>query len=130
MRITPGQQRILGEAADFLRTRQPRTGVTVQGLVVRLHRSSAFGPGDVVVEGIDDDSGTTRRYRLELTEEDYRVAVRAHWNGLQVTVTGDREERGTHLHLRRLTSFSVIPGLTTKKKAVFLRCGITMKTPR
>lgn len=111
LRITPGQQRILGEAADFLRTRQPRTGVTVQGLVVRLHRSSAFGPGEVVIEGIDDDSAATRRYRLELTEEDYHDAVRAHRNGLQVSVTGDREERGTHLHLRRLASFSVIPGL-------------------
>jgi hypothetical protein len=111
LRITPGQQRILGEAADFLRTRQPRAGVTVQGLVVRLHRSGALGPGEVVIEGIDDDSATTRRYRLELTEDDYHDALRAHRNGLQVSVTGDREERGTHLHLRRLTSFSVIPGL-------------------
>ena len=87
LRITPGQQRILGEAADLLRTRQPRAGVTIQGLVVRLHRSSAFGPGEAVIEGI------------------------AHRNGLQVSVTGNREERGTHLHLRRLTAFSVIPGL-------------------
>ena len=111
LRITPGQQRIIGEAADFLRARQPRIGVTVQGLVVRLHRSGAFGSGEVVVEGIDDDSGTTRRYRLELTEGDYNDAVRAHRNGLQVSVTGNREERGTHLHLRQITSFSVIPGL-------------------
>jgi hypothetical protein len=111
LRITPGQQRILGEAADFLRTRQPRSGVTVQGLVVRLHRSGGFGPGEVVVEGIDDDSGTTRRYRMELAEDDYLDALRAHRNGLQVTVSGDREDRGTHLHLRRLMSFSVIPGL-------------------
>jgi hypothetical protein len=111
LRVTPGQQRVLGEAADFLRTRQPRSGVTVQGLVVRLHRSGAFGPGEVVVEGVDDDSGTTRRYRMELPEDDYNDALRAHRNGLQVSVTGDREERGTHLHLRRLTAFSVIPGL-------------------
>jgi hypothetical protein len=111
LRVTPGPQRVLGEAADFLRTRQPRSGVTVQGLVVRLHRSGAFGPGEVVVEGIDDDSGTTRRYRMELAEDDYNDALRAHRNGLQVSVTGDREERGTHLHLRRLTAFSVIPGL-------------------
>jgi hypothetical protein len=116
LRITPGQQRILGEAADFLRTRQPRTGVTVHGLVVRLHRSGALGPGEVVIEGIDDDSATTRRYRLELTEDDYHDALRAHRNGLQVSVTGDREERGTHLHLRRLTSFSVIPGLDCEEE--------------
>jgi hypothetical protein len=118
LRITPGQQRILGEAADFLRTRQPRAGVTVQGLVVRLHRSGAFGPGDVVIEGIDDDSGSTRRYRLELTEDDYNDAVRAHRNGLKVSVTGDREERGTHLHMRRLTSFSVMPGLEYEDEAL------------
>jgi hypothetical protein len=111
LQITPGQQRILGEASEFLRTRQPRTGVTVQGLVVRLHRSRASGPGEVVVSGIDDDSGATRRYRVELAEADYNDAVRAHSNGLQVSVTGDREERGTHLHLRRLTSFSVMPGM-------------------
>lgn len=119
LRVTPGQQRILGEAADFLRTRQPRSGVTVQGLVVRLHRSNAYGPGDVVVEGIDDDSGTTRRYRMELTAGDYIDALRAHQNGLQVSVTGDREERGTHLHLRRLTSFSVIPGLEYEGESDF-----------
>lgn len=111
LRVTPGQQRIIGEAADFLRTRQPRAGVTVQGLVVRLHRSGAFGPGDVVIAGIDDDSGTIRRYRAELAEEDYNDAVRAHSKGLQVSVTGDREERGTYLRLRGLTSFSIMPGL-------------------
>jgi hypothetical protein len=111
LKVTPGQQRILGEASDFLRTRQPRSGVTVQGLVVRLHRSGAFGPGEIVIEGIDDDSGAMRRYRLEVGEDDYNDAVRAHRNGLQVVVTGDREERGTHLHLRRVRSFSVIPGL-------------------
>lgn len=111
LRMTPGQQRILGEAADFLRTRQPRSGVTIQGLVVRLHRAGKLGSGEVVIEGVDDDSGTTRRYRMELAEDDYNDAVRAHRNGLQVSATGDREERGTHLHMRRLTSFSVIPGL-------------------
>jgi hypothetical protein len=111
LRVTPGQQRILGEAADFLRTRQPRSGVTIQGLVVRLHRAGAFGSGEVVIEGIDDDSRTTRRYRAELGEEDYNRAAQAHLRGLRVSMTGDREERGTHLQLRRLTSFSVIPGL-------------------
>jgi hypothetical protein len=112
LRVTPGQQRILGEASDFLRARQPRTGVTVNGLVVRLYRrSGAFGPGQASIEGIDDDSGTKRRYRVELGENDYNKAVWAHRNGLQVSVTGDRIERGTHLHLRHLTHFSVIPGM-------------------
>lgn len=114
LQVTPGQQRILGEAADFLRARQPRAGVTVHGLVVRLHRPSAFGPGEVVIEGFDDESGATRRYRMELAEGEYNDAVEAHRTGLAVSVTGDREDRGTHLRLRRLTSFSVIPGFDYK----------------
>jgi hypothetical protein len=48
LKITPGQQRILGKAADFLRTRQPRSAVTVIGMVVRLFRASKFGKGEVV----------------------------------------------------------------------------------
>jgi hypothetical protein len=111
LRVTPGQQRILGEASDFLRARQPRAGVTVSGFVVRLYRrSGAIGPGQASIEGVDDDSGTKRRYRVELGEGDYNNAVWAHRDGLQVSVTGDRIERGTHLHLRNLTRFSVIPG--------------------
>lgn len=111
LRITPGQQRILGEAADFLRTRQPRAGVTVIGLVVRLFREGKFGKGEVVIQGIDDDTGSARRFRVELDESDYRLAVRAHGTGLQVTATGDLDIRGTRRSLRRLTSFSVLPGI-------------------
>lgn len=111
LRITPGQQRILGEAADFLRTKQPRADVTVIGLVVRLFREGKFGKGEVVIQGIDDDTGQARRFRVELGESDYNLAVRAHGIGLQVTATGDLDIRGTRRSLRRLTSFSVLPGI-------------------
>jgi hypothetical protein len=53
LKITPAQQRILGEAAEFLRTRQPRSGVTVTGHVVRA-------TGDLDIRG-------TRRYLRNLT---------------------------------------------------------------
>jgi hypothetical protein len=111
LKITPGQQRILGEAAEFLRTRQPRAGVTVVGLVVRLFREGKIGKGEVVIQGIDDDTGNARRFRVELDESDYRLAVRAHGTGLEVTATGDLDIRGTRRSLRRLTSFSVLPGI-------------------
>lgn len=111
LRMTPGQQRILGEAADYLRTKQPRAGVTVSGLVVRLFREANYGRGEVVIQGVSDDSGETRRYRVELGEPDYNEAFRAHGNGLSVTVTGDLDIRGTRRSIRRITSFSVLPGL-------------------
>ncbi|NVI90590.1 hypothetical protein [Actinomadura sp. BRA 177] len=111
LRITPGQQRILGEGADYLRTKQPRAGVTVTGLIVRLFREGSFGRGEAVIQGVADDSGEARRYRVDLSEPDYNEALRAHGNGLQVTATGDLDIRGTRRSLRRLTSFAVIPGL-------------------
>lgn len=111
LKITPGQQRILGEAADFLRTRQPRAGVTVTGLVVRLFRETSLGKGEVVIQGVDDDTGVARRFRVELSESDYGQALRAHELGLQVSATGDLDIRGTRRSLRPLTSFSVLPGI-------------------
>jgi hypothetical protein len=111
LKITPNQQRILGEAAEFLRTRQPRADVTVVGLVVRLFREGKYGKGEVVIQGVDDDTGQARRFRVELDESDYNKAVRAHGRGLQVTATGDLDVRGTRRSLRRLTSFSVLPGI-------------------
>lgn len=111
LKMTPNQQRILGEAAEFLRTRQPRADVTVVGLVVRLFREGKFGKGEVVIQGVDDDTGQARRFRVELDESDYNQAVRAHGRGLQVAATGDLDVRGTRRSLRRLTSFSVLPGI-------------------
>lgn len=107
--VTPGQQRIFAEASDFLRTKQPRNGVTVSGLVVRLFRDAKSGPGQVSIYGGDDDSGASRRFRAELTEDDYAKAITAHRRGLQVIAVGDIDARGTHLWLKRLTSFDLMP---------------------
>jgi hypothetical protein len=109
--ISPGQQRVFAEASDYLRTKQPRSGVTVAGLVVRLARSRTLGPGEVVIHGVDDDSGSSRRFHVELTEEDYGRAVEAHRQGWQVYARGDLEVRGTRLSLRSLSTFGVVPSL-------------------
>jgi hypothetical protein len=118
LRVTGGQQRVLETAANYLRQRQLRSGVTVQGQIVRLYRPGAFGPGEIVVEGHDDESATTRRWHIELAADDYAGAVEAHLNNLQVLATGNREERGTHLHLRQLSAFTVIAGLQFEPRAV------------
>jgi hypothetical protein len=109
--ISPGRQRVFAEASEFLRTKQPRAGVTVYGLVVRLARARSTGPGEVVIHGQDDDSGSSRRFHVELAESDYTRAVEAHKRGLQVNARGDLEVRGTRLSLRRLSSFDVLPSL-------------------
>lgn len=106
--VTPAQQTVLRDAANYLRERQPRRGVTVQGLVVRLSRNSAMGAGDVVVEGFDDDTGESRRFALNLSEPDYDDALRAHREGYRVVVVGDLDVRGTRRSLRNIASFDVL----------------------
>jgi hypothetical protein len=68
LQVTPGQQRIMADAAVYLRTEQPRPDVTVEGVVVRLSRDHIHGPGTVVVEGVADDSGALRRFYLWLLQ--------------------------------------------------------------
>jgi hypothetical protein len=109
--VTPAQQAVLADAAAFLREKQPRTGVTVTGLVVRLSRVNHLGPGEVTVRGESDDSGAQRRFRMELGEGEYAEAMRAHQVGLFVLATGDVELAGTQATLRRMTEFAVLPGL-------------------
>ena len=111
LQITPGQQRIMADAAVFLRTEQPRPDVTVEGVVVRLSRDHIHGPGTVVVEGVADDSGALRRFYLELADRDYREALRAHSEGLRVVARGDLATRGSYKWLRPARSFAIIPGL-------------------
>ena len=111
VQITPGQQRIMAEAALYLRTEQPRNDVTVEGIVVRLSRGSSQGPGMVVVEGVADDSGAVRRYYLEVNDREYREAIHAHREGLRVVARGDLDIRGSYKWLRPARSFAIIPGL-------------------
>ncbi len=109
-RITPGQQRVMADAAEYLRTKQSRENVTVEGSVVNLSRNRNFGPGEIVVLGIVDDSGKARRFHAELNETDYNEAIRAHLQGLRVVVRGDLDTRGTWKWIRPLRAFAIIPG--------------------
>ena len=106
--VTPAQQTVLRDAASYLRERQPRQGITVEGLVVRLSRDSAAGAGDVVVEGVVDDTGDSRRFAVNLSEPDYADALRAHREGYRVVVVGDLDVRGTRRSLRNIASFDVL----------------------
>jgi hypothetical protein len=111
MQVTPGQQRIMAEAAEYLRTQQSRADVTVDGIVVRLSRDRHHGPGVVVIEGAADDSGAIRRFYAELAEREYDEAIRAHGLGLRVVARGDLITRGSYKWLRPARSFAIIPGL-------------------
>ncbi len=106
--MNPGLQRILLDAADFLRNKQPRSNVTVVGMVIKLSRAEAHGSGEIVIYGPDDDTGTQRRFRAHVSEQDYSDAVIAHRSGRTISVTGDVELRGVQRRLTRISSFAVL----------------------
>lgn len=105
---SPAQRARLSEAAEYLRTTQPQEGITVEGFVVRLFRDSAFGAGDVTIHAVLDDSGRTKACVMNLAEEDYAEANRAHIEGLLVVAKGDLQIAGTHKRLTNVSQFHVV----------------------
>jgi len=109
--ITPAQQRALADAADHLRVKQPRPDVTFVGKVIRLAREEHQGPGFVWVGAVLDDTGKERHIQLELTNEDYMEAIRAHWEGLFVRARGDINRRGNWSVLTPVRTFEILGSL-------------------
>jgi hypothetical protein len=105
------QRTVLREAGRELRAQAPEEDVTVVGAIVRLHRDGAFGAGEVSVAGIVEggQNDRLRRVWLDLPEEDYSQATRAHESGATVSVTGSLVRRGTRYYLQSLSNFVVMP---------------------
>jgi hypothetical protein len=97
----PTHLEVLGEAARTLRAVEPEEDVQIIGGVVRLHRDSSFGPGEVSILGYIEDDASEKicRVWVELAEEDYTQAVIAHDRGLTVGVRGDLRRSGNRTQL-------------------------------
>lgn len=107
LRASSAQRARLAEASEFLRSTQPQTGVSVEGFVVRLFRDGGSGPGDVTVRSILDDSGKLKSCVMNLGDEDYTEALRAHDKGLVVAARGDLVTAGTRKRLTKVSGFHV-----------------------
>lgn len=103
------QVSVLREAAQELRAAAPEEDVTVVGAVVRLHREGTLAAGEISIAGIVE-GGTNDRLRriwLDLAEEDYSLATRAHGSGATVSVTGNLVKRGNRYVLQNPGRFTV-----------------------
>ncbi|GHD60020.1 hypothetical protein GCM10010317_051620 [Streptomyces mirabilis] len=102
---------VLREAAQEMRAAAPEDDVTVVGAVVRLHREGALGAGEISIAGIIEGgmNDRLRRVWLDLTEDDYSVATRAHESGATVSVTGSLIRRGNRYFLQNPSGFIVRP---------------------
>lgn len=103
---------VLEEAARLLRTKIPEDEVRIRGNVVRLHRETKIGSGEVTIAGsvVGDPSEKLRRVALDLAEPDYQLAIQAHETFGDVEVVGSLIQRGNRMQLRDARGFSVTTG--------------------
>jgi hypothetical protein len=102
---------VLREAARTLRFWIPEENVRITGNVVRLHRESNYGAGEVSIAGVvsSDTVGQIRRVSVSLAEEDYQKAIAAHETYTEVEVVGSLTQRGNRTYLNNPTDFQVRP---------------------
>jgi hypothetical protein len=99
---------VLAAAAQELRERTADEGVQVVGNVVRLHREGS-GLGEIGIAGNVEGDDRLRRVWIDLSTDDYALAVRAHEEMLSVSVRGDLVRRGTRNYLAGPTAFRLLP---------------------
>jgi hypothetical protein len=95
---------VLASAAQELRERVAEEGAVVVGNVVRLHREGS-GSGEISIAGIVEGEDRLRRIWMDLADDDYSTAMRAHQEMLVVSVRGDLVRRGTRLYLTHPAAF-------------------------
>lgn len=105
--VGPREQQVLGQAAQLLRELKPKDDVAIAGTIVRMARDADHGPGEAVIKGVEMGPGRVHRYRVQLSEEQFREAIAAFDRGLPVFARGNLVVRGNFLTLDALTSFSV-----------------------
>jgi hypothetical protein len=99
----------LRDTARYLRDQLGEAGVTVRGTVIRLHRESRAGAGEITLKGsLVGGGGMPYRIRVSLSEQDYSRAASAHDDGDDVEVTGDLVRRGTRRVLLNPRDFTVL----------------------
>jgi hypothetical protein len=98
---------VLKEAAAEFRARTPEEDVAVIGDVVRLHREGSSG-GEITLVGKVDDSDLLRRMWIELSAQEYELAMAAHRDAQQVTVKGNLVRRGTRSYLAHPVGFRIV----------------------
>ncbi len=107
--VPRGLAPVLAAGGDFLHGQPEEHSVRIIGLVTKLHREQAAGPGEVTVRGqVENWDAGPRAVRFELDEPTYRAAIAAHDAGESVRVIAlvRRSDRG--LVVVRVEDFQVL----------------------
>ncbi|MFO7775161.1 MAG: hypothetical protein R6W89_05130 [Candidatus Hydrogenedentota bacterium] len=95
----------VSEAARILKQREPVENFELEGPVIKLERTENAPTGMVTVYAMVDDS--PRRIRMELPEEEYSQAIKAHGEGMDIRCEGELAREGRGYVLRNPLGFTV-----------------------
>ncbi|HEX4419259.1 MAG TPA: hypothetical protein VH165_15210 [Kofleriaceae bacterium] len=101
-----GEAEILRAASTFLKERAPIAGFEVLGAVVRLESTTPAAGGNATLAALVDD--VIRQVVVTLGADDYRAAMHAHQNELEVSVEGELEREGRTYRLRNPRMFAIV----------------------
>jgi hypothetical protein len=113
--VPAGLAPVLSAASTYLRGEPEEHTIRLTGLVTKLHRDRAAGPGEVTVRGLieDYDSGP-RSLRSELDERTYREAIQAHDAGATVQVSANVRRGARGFEVLRVSDFRRVPKESTE----------------
>ncbi len=97
---------VLTEAAQQLKTLAPEMDVEVRGYVVKCEKGETDNQGIIKVNDIIGDKA--RAVSISLNENEYKMAVEAHRDGLMITVKGDIEKQPKKHFLNNVRDFEVL----------------------
>jgi len=106
--ISAGLAGTLALGSQYLQSDTEESSIWITGLITRLHRDSAIGPGEITIKGYIEglDSGP-RSLKVELDEGTYHEAVAAHDNGHTVSLGATVRRTARSLDVIRVNTFQV-----------------------
>jgi hypothetical protein len=107
--IPRGLAPVIAAGGDFLHGEPEEHTIRIVGLVTKLHREEASGPGEVTVRGhIENWEAGSRAIRFELDEPTYRVAISGHEAGQSVRTRAVVRQSDRGLTVVRVDDFQVL----------------------
>ena len=97
---------ILRAAARYLKERAPIAGFELAGPIVRLESAAPATGGEVAIAGLVDEA--IRQVVVSLGAEDYKLAMYAHQQELEVSVEGELGREGRSYRLSNPRMFAIV----------------------
>ena len=95
--FSPDMVPVFAEASRLFKETEPREDVEIEGFVIDLHRDEGAPSGRVAVSALIDEN--LRKISIELAEDDYAAALRAHGEQRRIRATGDLIKQGRSYRL-------------------------------